>query len=713
MSRYYPYLTKGELGWKQQKRFFHCLHGTLDLIVNKKIFVHDSSRDYFTREEVFRLFNLYFEYDEETSVLFTNQLLAVKRLLIGGSINRLKDKELSLLYDLIYDYKDAYFIIYKQIPILMQAFAETSYTITPEQRAKSLAQIKKAFKLLASAYKRENITYPIQDIYRYGSYFKQAGFLEDAQKADQSFSFLHNLIEGNVFPEKEIESAQWEDVFTAFYKTIDLLLYYKTYFVEGLSGLESAYIKLESARLFLSLFPTGRNIKGFPLNNLDGMLSILVSFFEERAEGSSNQNIFSNLKNKEIIRLFTRTLACFSLSAWSGAGCASEWRKDSSVVTVSFPDSQFQIFSDKIQRSNPADSSMMFLDPKTIGLLNHWIHNYKTSLFDLHQGAFENVAVHYQLDHWLEPFFEWEEGGQVKFGAFYPSDNKNKTYNLLNYQAFLSLLFSSYLPDSYFINDEKGISFKVWRNMVSQVSPLLVMLGGSEGYKPAWKQSFHDLFNVADSFLNSSNRDQHLSSRELIDLTVHLLSAIQNSQQAFNIVSDFCGSDLDSFCIASAVVKDPDILSAYPRFQKYIFDFKEQAYIEKIQDTLGEIDKEAFTSLQLMPLFFLIQSMEVNYHIIDRDQSFNLESSELFLFAQNFTDSITEQVPYVFNSEQALSYLMYSFKTGNMPFFTGSEFDPVRYTHWHLSSKNSQSFTLTPNDFHFLLFDFYNLYKRF
>ena len=292
LNRYYPYLTKGELNWEQQKRFFHCLRGALDLIINKKIFVHDSSRDYFTKKEVFRLFNLYFEYDVETSNLFTNQLLAVKRLLIGGSIDRLKDKELSLLYNLVYDYKDAYFIIHKQIPIFLRAFTDTSYTITPEQRVKSLEQVKKAFKLLESAYKRENITYPIHDIYRYGDYLKQAGFLEDTQQADRSFAFLHNLIEGSLFPEKEIKNAQWEDVFDVFYKTIDWLLYYKTYFVEGLPDLESSYIKLESARLFLSLFPTGRNVRGFPLNNLDEMLYILVSFFVEQASASSNPNIF-------------------------------------------------------------------------------------------------------------------------------------------------------------------------------------------------------------------------------------------------------------------------------------------------------------------------------------------------------------------------------------------------------------------------------------
>ena len=713
INRYYPYLTKGGLDWQKQKRFFHCFRGALDLIVNKKIFTHDPSQDYFTKEEVFRLFNLYFEYDEETSNRFTNQLLSIKKLLIGGSIDRLKDEELALFYNLIYDYKDAYFIVHKQIPIFLQAFTGTSYTITPEQKTKSLAQIKKAFHVLESAYKRENITYPIQDIYRYGSYFKQAGFLENEEHADMSFSFFHNLVEGALSPSKEVRGDQWETVFTAFYKTVELLLYYKTYFAEDFSNLESAYIKLESARLFLSLFPVERNVKAFPLKNLDEMLYVLVSFFEGKAGESSNKTFFSNLKNKEVIRFFTRTLTCFSLNALSKAQCGSEWRKDSSVVTVSFPDSQFQFFSNKVQIQQAVNSPEMFLDFHTRDLLNNWIQNYKTNLFDLHRGGFQSVANHYQLDHWLEDFFDWNKEGNIRFGSFYPSDSRNKTYHLLNYQSFLSLLFSSYLPDSYFIKDDKGIPFTVWKNIVAQISPLLVLLASSEGYNPSWKKSFYDLFQIADSFLNSSNRDQHLSSRELIDLTVHLLSAVQNSQQAFDIISSFCGGDLNSSCAAVAVVKESEVLSAYPRFQKYIFDFKEQTYVEKIQETLGEFDPSAFTSFQLVSLFFLIQSMEVNYHIIDKNQSFNLESDELLLYANYFKDSITEQVPYVFNSEQALSYLMYSFKTGVMPFFTGSEFDSIRYTHSHLSSEVFQPFTITPNDFHFLLFDFYNLYKKF
>ena len=703
MNRYYPYLLKGELKWEQQKRFFHCFHGILDLVVNQKIFTHDSSRDYFTKKEIFKMFHLYFKYDKESSHRFANQLLIVKRLLVGGSIDRLKDKELSALYNLIYVYRDVYFIIHKQIPILTQVFTDRSYTITAEQKNKVLIQIKKSFKLLESAYKKENISYPVQDIYQFGDYLKQAGFLQDERQAERAFSFLHSLMTGIIAPKTKVADRQWKAFFDAFYKTVDIVLYYKTYFTEGLTNLEASYNRLESARLFLSLFPVDREGQKFPLENVDEMLHVLMSFFEEPSDV-----FLSNLKNKDTIRLFTRTLACFSLKNVPDDSCASEWKKDSSVVKISFPDSQFHFFSDRVQVEAPPSSSKMFLDFKMKELLNNWIHDYKKALAALNQGNVEDTALRHKIDHWLDPFFKWEKDSQVVFGDLSFSNNSwYKAYNLLNYQAFLSLFFSSYFEDS-----PQGVSFTVWKDMVSQISPLLVMLSGRSKYKSSWKKSFYELFSIGDSFLNSSNRDQLLSFRELIDTAVHLLSAVQKSHQAFDIVSRFCEVDLDSACAAKAIVKEPGVLSTYPRFQSYIFDFKESIYIEKIQKVLGHIDKDAFSSLQLSSLFFFIQIIELNYHMIDRNQSFNLESDELLLFSSQFTDNITMQVPYVLNPEQALSYIMYSFKTGEMPFFTGSDFSAIHYTHWHLSSKISQDFNITPNDFHFLLFDFLHLYNK-
>ena len=712
MKSYYPYLVKGQLSWQQQTRFFHCLHGVLDLISNKKIFVHDSSRDYFTKEEIFRLFHLYFEYDKETANRFTNHLLAVKKILIGGSVNQLKDKELSTLFNLVYDYKDAYFIIRKQLPILVQIIEGKDRVITEEERSKFLNQFKKAFNLLESAYKREKITYSIKDIYRYGEYFEQAGFLKANKKANSSFAFIHNLIEGTVYPQSKIKSSQWKTAFNIFYKSLDLFLYYKAYFTTDLSDLESDYIKLESGRLFLSLVSDTIYNRGFPLKNLEEMLSILASFFDEQEKNSSKESLLANLGSKKNIQFLTRSLLCFSLHKSSQLDCSMDWEGKNPIAVFSFPDTKFNIFPQKLEMKNISNSPKIFLTSNTIEVLNKWIQNYKTDLFDLHKGYVTDLAHQYYFDHWMDDYFGWNKDERIQFGSFYPSGAQEKAHQILRYKSILSLLFSSYLPADYFSDDKSQISFKVWKNIVRQVSPFMVVLSGSEGYKPEWEKSFYDLFYLADSFVNSSNKDQNLNSKELIDLTVHLLSAIKSGQIAVEGISSFCGHNLDSSCVAEAIVKDPDILSAYPRFQEYIFDFKEKGYIEKIQKAVGGVNSD-FNAFHLIPLFFLIQSMEVNYHIMDRNQSFNLESDELLLFAKRFKNDILEQVPYVFNSDQALSYIMYTFKTGNIPYFTGSDFEPVRYTNWHLSSKKNQEFTVAPNDFHFLVFDFYNLYKQF
>ena len=711
IKRQYPNIVKGQLAWEEQKRFFHCLHGILELIVDKKIFIHDFSRDYFTREEIKRLFHLYLEFDEESSNKFTTRLLVVKQMLLGGDIDRFKDRELALFYKLIYDYRDAYYIIHKQIPILINIFKNESYKPSPEEGANLLNQIKKTFQTLRTAYQRENVTYSIENIYNYGLYLEQANFLEKSIETELSFSFIHNLIEGTVFPEKEIEGSDWELIFDSFHKTMELFLYYKTYFSLNLSNMELTYLKLESAKIFLSALPINNN-KAFPLNNLDQMLYDLVSLFDRK----SSNSFISLLKNKDRISFLTRTLYCFSFRDSSKESCQNTNYNNSSshsVISAVFPDSRFQFFSDKIDIEKYSNSPTLFLDVSTKNLLYDWLINYQKKLSDLQYNHIEEVANNYNLTRWLDSFFEWRNDERMIIGSFYPSDNKEKIYNLLNYQSFLSLLLFSYLPDSYFTNHQKGISFGVWKTIVSEISPLLVLLSGSQGYKSGWKKSFYSLFNISDSFLNSSNRDKHLNSTEILDLATHLMLAIKNSQHSFNIISKLCKNDLNSSCVVSAVLEDKDILSSYPRFQKYIFDFNKKVYIEKIEQTVGELDSKTFSSLSLTALFFLIQIMELNYNLIDQDQSFNLESDELILYSKHFTNSIKQNVPYIFNNEQALSYLMYSFKTGNIPFFTGYQFEPINYTQFHLSFKNFKEFEITPNDFHFLLFDFYNLYKQF
>ena len=715
MKNYYPYILEGNLSWEKQQRFFRCLHDSLELIVNANIIRHDPSRDHFTKIEIFRLFNMYFEYDEQTSQKLTDQVFAIKKLFIGGSADRLKDQEIADFYRLVYDYQEIYYIMHEQIPVFKKVFFEKNGSLTPQQREKALEQLRKAFIVLERAYVRENIVYPIDDLHKHSEYLN---LLEDHTSHSKSFFwYAQNLLEGLLFPRREIKGKDWKKALHSFHSTVSLFLYYKTYFKKDLPALELAYRKLESMELFLSSLrgKTAGKTSGFPLKNLDEIFNVLVSFFSQASDRPAEQKrLFANLLQDQAIPLLTRTITCFSLSPPDEKNCESKWERGASspALTVSFTDSQFQIFSETITRRE-IEGQKAFIDYKTLDVLKKWLNDYKASLLKIDNGEGRRIARERQFDHWLYPFFGWEQYNRIEFGSFQAVIKDEKVYQLLHYQAFLPLLLFSYLPEDFWTAEtQKGISFKAWKNIIRDLSPILAVFLGEGGYKSVWTKSLFGLFQFADSFLYSSNQDLHLNSKELVDLTVHLLEGVKTVQLADKKLSSACAKPFVSSCAVRTVLKDQDILSAYPRFQDYLFHSEKDKYASRMTELLGGRDN-VIQGFGLLPLFILIQTMEINYAIIDQDQSFNLESDELLLFAKKFEKQVVEKIPYLSDTDQARSYLMYSFKTGNIPFFTGGPFTPVKFTNWHLSSKKHKPYQITPNEFHFLVFDFYNLYKRF
>jgi len=196
-------------------------------------------------------------------------------------------------------------------------------------------------------------------------------------------------------------------------------------------------------------------------------------------------------------------------------------------------------------------------------------------------------------------------------------------------------------------------------------------------------------------------------------LSIHLISAFKQSQKASSKLVNLCSTQNFLNCAVDSLIDSPDMLKPYPRFKDYIFPIKRLEYGQNIQTILSGLEKEG-SRLQLLELFLLIQIMEVNYYQrINTNLYFNLESEELLVFADSLKESIFLSVPYLYNSDQALAFLLYSFQSKEIPFFTGAEFEPVRFTHWYLNPKVRSSFSITPNDFHNLGFKFYDLYKRF
>ena len=724
MKAYFPLLIKGELvDWQKQKRFFRCLHDTLEIFVDKELFIPSEGRDYFTKEDVSWIFNVYFKYDPETSINLTNKLFFIKKALIGGSVNKLTKRELAVFRRLVdndYDdnYKEIYFILHKQIPVFRKAFAGKQ--VTPKERTKALHQLKKAFILLKQAYTREKIVYPIHDLHKYDEYLEEAQILKpaEARSAEQSFWFLHNLYEGIFSPKKNIQGRDWQIALETLYNTVNLFLHHRAYFSKDMYSPAFVYRALESLEILvpsLQLVKT-QNKTGFPLKNLDEMLSVVFSYQDSHTPGG----FFANVNQTHFIPLFTRTLTCFSLNYSAEKSCNSEWgsRSSSSVVTLSFIDDKFEIFPDEIKRSSLSSQSAI-IELEKLSILKQWLAAYKKSLSDIHLGNANSVAEKRQFNHWLHPFFGWEkDSSRIIFGSFHSSESKDKSYQLLNYQAFLSLLFSSYLPETFFSSENgtqsSSFSFETWKKMVKEVSPALVTLGGTEGYKASWRQSFFELFRFADTFSYSSNRDELLNARELVDLSVHLLEGIKSSYFSYNKVSPSCADKLSPSCVTQQIIEDEEIMAIHPRFQKNFLFTPSQIdkYKEKIEAILEE-QGEPIQALSFTPLFILLQAMEINYDFIDTNQSFRLESDEILLFAQQFEELLAEKLPHLSNTDEARAYIMYSFKTGNMPFFTGDISTALRFENWYLDPKKRKAFEIFSTDFHFLIFDFYKLYQNF
>ena len=731
IKTYYPSFVEGKLNWPKQKRFFRCIHDFLELIVEKNIFVHTSTRDHFTKEEIIRMFHLYFEYDLASSTSLTEKIFTIKKFFIGGSIDELKDKEIASFYKLIYDYQEIYFILHKQIPVLKKAFQEKPGSISPQEREKALDQMRKSFLLLAQAYRRENIVYRIDDFFQNEKHFRKARFIEASDELvvlEKAFLFLHNLFEGLFSPKQFIQGEDWPIALDSLYRSVSLFFYYKTYFLEDLSSSAFIYRTVEGVENLISSLKlvesqVTNKKTGFPLKNLDEMLSVVISFFQKDSHSffssSFNENIFANLNKDHAIPFFTRSINCFSLGMDSKEDCKSEWFVKSSVATFSFPDTKFEIFPDSIKRSQHSKSST-FMEVDKLKTIQKWLINYKKDISGMDSGQALSVATKRKFNHWLSPFFGWGKKARMEFGSLKRVDSLEKKYQLLNYQNFLPFFFDSYFPKDFFSFENRkekpaSIDFKTWQRIIDEMSPVFAVLVGGKGYKPSWREALLKLFYFSDSFLYSSNRDNLLNAGELVDLTIHFLEGVKNSQFTYEKLAHLCGKTLTKSCVAEKIIEDQEILAIFPRFQQVILNsYHKEKYKEKIRFFL-EHQGESIQHLSFLSLFILIQTMEINFELIDRNQSFYLESDELLSFIQKIDDHFIGKIPFLLNTKQIQSYLMYSFKTGDIPFFTGaSPSAPLKFNHWHLHFENQgqKSFKTSPSEFHFLMFDFYNLYQK-
>lgn len=706
VNQYYPAFLDGGLDLDQQDRFFNCVWGFLDAVVNKKIIFHTPERDHFTKHEIFKMFHILLEYEEEKARRLTNKLLFFKKFLIGGSIDTIKDQELSDLMNLMFDYKEAYYIIHKEIPVFKKLFR--GERVNSGKTDKTLEQLRKTVLLLSRAYQRESVSYTIEDLSQYPSYMGWGDL-----KAKAFFTLLQNLFEGALFPQKEIEGEGWPVFVNVIRRSFDFLFYHNQYLLKDLTEMQFAYNSLLALEKFFSILSSNESLfleRGFPIRNLDNILKTSLDLLSAQRRSPAFLSHFE--KDEGRIHFLTRTLFVLALSPPEQRVTAGNWEATESLVSFSFPDSKFHFFEDHFtEKSLPID---YFISSEKIQKIEAWIKDYKQGLLSIHHGFIEETAVEKDMDHWLDLFFGWGEEKQMIYGAFTESDNHSKMIHLLSYQAFLSLILSHYAPEGYFNSDSGELSSQEWRKIISDLSPFLAIAFGLDGFQESWRKSLEDLFLTADLFLNSSDINNGLSRKELLDLSIHLSSALSHSQKVFPELMSLCEERDFSNCVAVTLLDKEEMLSPYPRFKDYIFPVKRQEYEAHIQKVLSGLEKEGSSGGGLLELFFLIQLMELNYYRkIDSNLSFNLEFEELFVFADSLKERVFLNIPYLYSSNQALAFLLYSFQSKEIPFFTGDELEPVRFSHWYLNPQIRSSFYITPNDFHNLAFEFYHLSQRF
>ncbi|MBC6415244.1 MAG: hypothetical protein GDA46_02500 [Bdellovibrionales bacterium] len=713
INHYYPHFINGNLNQEGQDKWFRCLWSFLDAVVNKKILIHDSSRDHFTREEIFNLFHKLFEYGKVKSNRLTNQLLFIKKLLVGGSIDKLRDQELSHLFHLIHDengsndYRLAYFIIHKEIPTLRKLFR--GEIVREKARDKALEQLRKTLIILERAYKRVQVSYSIEDISQYPKYMG----MKDS-KLQSLFLYLHHLLRGSVFPKKAIEGKDWSVFNHLILGNFELLFYINKYFNKKNNTIQITYNSLSVLEKFMELLSSNENLflkRGFPVRNLDGILK--ASFSLIKSFVTSSNPLFSLFDDETKISLITRVLTCFSLNEKGKKECSIDWMtNDSSLVKISFPDSEFSFFKNYIQRKDK--KTTYFISSKKIEKLKDWTISYRIDLFQIYDDFEKSVAIQRQFDHWLKNFFGWNEKKQMIFGNVQNlADNKFKTTHLLAYHSILSLLLSYHVPKAYFLG-KTDLKLQQWQSLLSDLTPLFFTFLDEGGYNLSWRDIAGNMFSIADLFLNSSDLSDTLSSRELLDLVIHLDASFQQAQKISSLISSICSSNNFLSCTVKTIIDHPEGLAPFPLLKRYITDFRRKKYEDNMKRLLFGLQKNKNSSLLLTELFFLLQVMEVNYYQrINTDLIFNLETHELLAFSDQFKERVYKQIPYIYNEDQGLSYIMYVFRTGSFPFFTGSEFETILFSNWYLKKRHKKDFEVSPSRFHNLVFDLHHLYKKY
>ena len=391
MSARYSAFLEGRLTENQRVLFFDCLHDFLHLVVfHDRLIYHDASRDHFTREELARTFyHIIGVKDGPLAYHYTDTLLLVKKIFVGGAIDKLRDEELRLFRDITYDLEDVYRILQPWFPTFKRVFTGGPGALGEDEKTQLERALNSALHVLMAAYQRENLVYRIDDLKHYADYMIHLGWAQpqQAEALQGGFGFLHHLSAG-LFPSKTaVQGRDWPAFMSAFYESIKIFLYYKTHF-HNIDPHTQADRILDIAGMLIDLLPTGYGTtEGFPLKNIDGLLTSLLSFAGgggASSESSFLGSVLQSLRRPYMVPLLTRTLFCFAINPSKGERpCQSEWGDGESgyMLKLVFQDAVFELFSRSIiKKDRRPPAPVMVSQEQLRDLRDYWLLSIETAL---------------------------------------------------------------------------------------------------------------------------------------------------------------------------------------------------------------------------------------------------------------------------------------------------------------------------------------------
>lgn len=748
----YTSLLKGTISNKKREVFFTCLHDGLNLFSQRQD--SDGKKNYFTTEDITK----FFYYDKDFSPVraweFAVKSLIIKKILIGGSVDRLSKTELQQLIRLVYDYEDFFIHIKSWIPFFHAVLKGESFSISSANFNKSIERLQWAFTTALQAYRRKNVSYSVSDFHQIDEYVRVLKYdsqdflrilnhIKSKEGSPVVLSFKKTVkyakdLRLNPFSLKEAE--QWKNLSDFLYfwgsgafkrpvtgnrwvrfansiKPIISLFFTHRVYIAGRDIFEPRVfsIVLGGLEMVIDSMLRSESVhknRGFPATHFTGLVKAILS--QAKDSGGLSSSPLSHLTEQDegnSLSLITRALICFSISPMpSDCKVFTSAKKSQPIAIFLFPDGRYVFQRNGLRQWIPFSGNTFTITKNQLQSLKHWLKEFR----NLAQSIKTNphlIAENHHFSHWRTDFFGEDQKKRVWFGFTAGNESQaSLSYSLLNYSVFLKFFVSPWLK-----RFEGRVTFSLnlseWNQLTDKIFPVLSVLFGIN-YTDELKEASAFLFEYGDLLLNSANKNEKLEFNELLDVTVHLNSAQKSSQFAFKQLQLDCGRELKKECVSRQLFRNPKILSNFPQILDYIVSFGESDFVSPAKDSLPEVIKNAY---DLMPFFLVAQLTEVLFYNYDSNRDFQLDLDEFQTLVKGLDTKIAFRIPQIPNDRQAKVYVRYAIETGVFPFLMkkGKMFSAFDFSYWVTHSESYERLPIYRYQTFAFFINLYNLNKKF